>query len=194
MTAGDRVVGYVRVSTTEQGDSGAGLEAQRQAIRDEVSRRGWKLDRIEEDVASAKSTNGRPGLERALASCSSGEVSALVAAKMDHVTRSVVDLGRLIGRAKAEGWNLVALDFRLDLSTPHGKLVANVLVCVSEWEREIIGQRTKEALAAKRNQGVTLGRPKTLDQAVRDRIVSMHRSGQQDRSQRLGAASTVNPR
>jgi DNA invertase Pin-like site-specific DNA recombinase len=54
MTEGTEVVGYARVSTEEQGAEGAGLEVQRQAIRSECARRGWKLDRIEEDVLSGK--------------------------------------------------------------------------------------------------------------------------------------------
>jgi DNA invertase Pin-like site-specific DNA recombinase len=177
MTKGEIVVGYIRVSSDSQGESGAGLEAQRAAIEGECSRRGWVLERIEEDVASAKTTNGRPGLERALASCRSGDVSGLVVSKLDRVTRSVVDLGRMIERAKREGWNLVALDFGLDLSTPQGKLVANVLVSVSEWEREIIGQRTREALAVKRAQGVRLGRPRTVPESVRRRIRVLHEAG-----------------
>ena len=62
-----RVVGYVRVSTIEQGDSGAGLEAQRLAIKAEVTKRGWKLAGIFEDVMSGSTVNGRHGLQNALA-------------------------------------------------------------------------------------------------------------------------------
>jgi DNA invertase Pin-like site-specific DNA recombinase len=61
------------------------------------------------------------------------------------VSRSVVDFGRVLQEATREGWNIVALDFGLDLSTPQGKLVANVLISVAEWERDIIAQRTREA-------------------------------------------------
>ena len=59
------VVGYIRVSTAEQADSGAGLEAQRAAIEAEAQRRGWTLLRMFEDAgASGKSMNGRPGSKR----------------------------------------------------------------------------------------------------------------------------------
>jgi len=77
-----RVVGYIRVSTEEQGGSGAGLEAQRDAIRGECERRGWALLRIDEDVLSGR-TMRRPGLQVALESCRAGDVSGLVVAKLD---------------------------------------------------------------------------------------------------------------
>ena len=60
------VVAYIRVSTSEQGRSGLSLEAQRHAIEAECERKGWVLTEIFEDVASAKSTNGRHGLKLAV--------------------------------------------------------------------------------------------------------------------------------
>jgi DNA invertase Pin-like site-specific DNA recombinase len=165
-----RVVGYVRVSTDEQGSSGAGLEAQEAAIRAEVGRRGWELLSLERDVLSGRSIN-RPGLQRALGACRSGQAEGIVVAKLDRLSRSVIDFATLLREAVKGGWNVAALDFGLDLSTPQGKLVANVLMSVAEWEREIIGQRTADALAVKRQQGVTLGRPPELDERVVQRIL-----------------------
>lgn len=163
------MVGYVRVSTAEQGDSGAGLEAQEAAIRAECSRRGWRLIRLETDVLSGR-TLRRPGLNRALRAVRTGEAAGLVVAKLDRLSRSVVDFGKLLQEATKSGWNIVALDFGVDLSTPPGKLVANVMVSVAEWERDVIAQRTREALAVKRSQGVQLGRPRVLEESVRRRI------------------------
>jgi DNA invertase Pin-like site-specific DNA recombinase len=65
----------------------------------------------------------------------------------------------------------------LDLSTPQGKLVANVLMSVAEWEREMIGQRTAAALAVKRADGVRLGRPPALSDEVVQRIVRERQDG-----------------
>ncbi len=174
MTEGTRVIGYLCVSTDEQGKSGLGLEAQRRAIRKECDHRGWILLRFEEDVASGKTTNGRPGLKRALDACASGEAQALIAAKLDRLSRSVVDFGRLIERAQKEGWDIIVLDPALDLSTPGGRLCAGVLVQVAQWEREIVGQRIKEALAVTTKR---VGRPRTLPANVRQRIRRLHRSG-----------------
>jgi DNA invertase Pin-like site-specific DNA recombinase len=77
-----RVVGYIRVSTDEQVESGAGLEAQRRAIIAAADSRGYELVRIYEDAGvSGKSLNGRPGLLSALQSVESGETGALVVAR-----------------------------------------------------------------------------------------------------------------
>ena len=75
-----RVIGYVRVSTEEQGLSGAGLEAQRSAIVAECERRGWELVRIEEDVARSGKDLGRPGVRAALEALRTKDASALVVA------------------------------------------------------------------------------------------------------------------
>jgi DNA invertase Pin-like site-specific DNA recombinase len=163
------VVGYVRVSSEEQGASGAGLEAQRSAIESECARRGWKLLRIEEDTLSGKTMN-RPGLRAALDACRSGEANGIIVAKLDRLSRSVIDFARVLEEARKRKFNVVALDLGLDLSTPQGELVANVLASVAQWERRIIGVRTKEALAVKKAQGVRIGRPPTLPAQVVSRI------------------------
>ena len=170
------MVGYVRVSTDEQGASGAGLDAQRAAITNECVRRGWTLARIEEDVLSGKSLR-RPGLQRALDACANREVGGLVVAKLDRLSRSLIDFAGLLTRAQAEGWNVVALDLGVDLSTPSGEFLANVMASAAQWERRIIGQRTKDALAARRADGVRLGRPSSTNAEVAKRIRRMRRRG-----------------
>jgi DNA invertase Pin-like site-specific DNA recombinase len=176
VTSESKVVGYVRVSTDKQGERGAGLEAQAQAIREECERRGWQLARIERDVLSGK-TMDRPGLKRALQACRSGEVAGIVVAKLDRLSRSVVEFGTLLREATSKhGWNIVALDLGIDLSTPNGKLVANVLMSVADWEREIIGLRTAEGLAVKKAEGVELGGP-AIPQQVRTRMRRLRNKG-----------------
>ena len=176
MGSGQTVIGYTRVSTGEQGESGAGLEAQRRAISDEAARRAWQLLRIEEDVLSGRSLK-RPGLQRALNACRMGEASGIVVAKLDRLSRSVIDFAKTLEDARKRGYNIVALDLGLDLSTPQGELVANVIASVAQWERRVIGARTAEALAVKRSQGVRLGRPRTLPDTVRRRIHRLRETG-----------------
>jgi DNA invertase Pin-like site-specific DNA recombinase len=154
-------VGYVRVSTEEQGTSGLGLDAQRAAIRQAVEERGWSLITIHQDVASGRSINGRPGLEAALGAVESGEAGGLVVAKLDRLSRSLRDLGGYLERAAANGWALVVLDPGVDTSTPHGEAMAGVAGVFARLEARLISQRTKDALAIARLRGVRLGRPPT---------------------------------
>src|SRR5439155_27098060 len=109
-------------------------------------------------------------LRAALEACRSGGVSGIVVAKLDRLSRSIVDFGHLLEEARKHDFNVVALDLGLDLSTPQGELVANVIASVAQWERRIIGQRTKEALAVKKAQGVRVGRPATLPANIARRI------------------------
>lgn len=153
-----KAVGYIRVSTEDQADSGAGLEAQRTAIQEQCQRRGWDLVTIHADTASARSLASRPGLARALADIDRGDASALVVAKLDRLSRSLLDFSALMERSRKKGWALVALDLGVDTTTPAGEMMANVLAVFAQFERRLIGQRTREALAVKRLQGVRLGR------------------------------------
>lgn len=174
---GGSVVGYIRVSTEEQADSGAGLEAQRSAIKSECERRHWNLLRIYEDFASGKSLNGRHGLKEALALLDGGGAAALVVAKLDRLSRSLLDFAALMERARQRGWALVALDLGVDTTTPSGEMMANVLAVFAQFERRLIGQRTRDALAIKKAQGTRLGRPSQLPTATVRRIVGLRRRG-----------------
>ena len=165
-----RVIGYVRVSTEEQAMSGAGLQAQRAAIAREARRRGWELvETIEDRGYSAKDLR-RPGVQEALRALEAGDAKALVVAKLDRLSRSMLDFASLMATAQKQHWALVALDVAVDTSTPAGEMLVNVLATFSQYERRLIGQRTKEALAAKKAQGVRLGRPPVLPQRVVRRI------------------------
>jgi DNA invertase Pin-like site-specific DNA recombinase len=172
------VVAYLRVSTAEQAGSGLGLDAQKAAIVGEAERRGWTvLDTLEDAGLSGKSLGNRPGLERALATVESGEASALVVAKLDRLSRSLLDFAGIMERARQNGWSLVALDLGVDTSTPAGEMMANVLATFAQFERRLIAQRTRDALAVKRAQGVRLGRPReTSDEAIQ-RIDELRRAG-----------------
>lgn len=94
---------------------------------------------------------------------------ALVVAKVDRLSRSLFDFTTVMERSRKQGWALVALDVGVDTTTPAGELVANTMASFAHFERRIIGQRTKDALAVKRVQEVRLGRPRTLpDKVVND--------------------------
>ena len=165
------VVGYARVSTAEQAESGAGLEAQRLAIGAEVERRGWQLVEVYEDAgASGKALTGRPGLVDALEAIEDGRANGLVVAKLDRLSRSLLDFAALMARSRAQDWTLCCLDVGVDTSTPSGEMVANVLAVFAQFERRLIGQRTRDALATRRAAGVRLGRPQSIPPAVREQM------------------------
>jgi hypothetical protein len=73
-------------------------------------------------------------------------------------------------RSRRQCCALVALDLGVDTSTPAGEMMANVLASFAQYERRLIGQRTREALAVKKTQGVKIGRPRTLPENIRERI------------------------
>lgn len=163
-------IGYLRVSTAEQANGGAGLDAQRAAIEAEAVRRGWvEIEFVEDAGFSGKSIN-RPGLRGALERLRCGEAAGLVASRTDRVSRSLGDFVDLMSRAQREGWSLVVLDAPVDLDTPAGEAMAAIVATFSQLERRLIGERTREALAVKRQQGVRLGRPPAIAPKVAARI------------------------
>jgi DNA invertase Pin-like site-specific DNA recombinase len=154
------------------------MAAQRAAIRRYCKHGGMELLTIyEDDGASGKSLKRRPGLTEALQVLAQGDAAALVVSKLDRLARSVHDFAGLVRKAEREGWGIVALDLGVDMTTPTGGLLANVTASVAEWERRIISVRTIEALAQKRAAGIRLGRPRTLDPAIADRIRSRRSDG-----------------
>ncbi|GGM67143.1 resolvase [Longimycelium tulufanense] len=171
-----RVLGYLRVSTAEQADSRAGLDAQRATIAAEAERQGWTVEYVTDPGYSAKDLN-RPALTDALSRLDRGEADVLVAAKLDRVSRSVADFAALLDRSRRKGWRLVCLDLGVDTSTASGELVSNMIASAAQYERRLISQRTKDGLAAKRAAGVRLGRPPVLPTEVVARIVRERQAG-----------------
>jgi DNA invertase Pin-like site-specific DNA recombinase len=171
-----RVLGYARVSKEGNGN-GVSLDWQREQIEAECERRGWHLIEVIEDAGASGKSLRRPGVRRALNALEAGDAEALVVAKLDRLSRSVIDFARTVERSQREGWALIVLDIGVDLTTPNGRLVAGVLANVAQWERELIGQRTKEALRVKRAQGVHTGRRSTLPPEIARRIKRRRSAG-----------------
>jgi DNA invertase Pin-like site-specific DNA recombinase len=172
-----RVLAYVRVSSDEQAESRAGLEAQRAVIQRECERRGWQIIEVVEDAGFSAKDLKRPGVRAALEELERGGADALVVAKLDRLSRSMLDFTAVMAKAQKEGWALVALDCAVDTTTPAGEAMAHVLATFAQFERRLIGQRTREALAVKRKQGVRLGRPQSISPKLARRIRSMRSRG-----------------
>lgn len=170
-----QLIGYARVSTDEQAMYGYGLDAQEAKLHEHARRAGAELVVIRDEAISGK-TLERPGLMRALARIAAGDADGLVVAKLDRLTRSVIDFAMLLEWFTVAGALLVALDFDLDTSTPSGRLVATIMSGVAEWERGVIAQRTREGLAAARAQGRPVGRPAVADELAQ-RVRRMREDG-----------------
>lgn len=161
-----RLVGYLRVSTAEQADSGLGLDAQRATITGEARRRGFELVELCEDRGVSGKTLDRPGLTRALERVEDGGADGIIVAKLDRLSRSLLDFAGLMERSRRNGWAVVAVDLAIDTSTAQGELMANVLATFAQFERRLISERTRDALRAARARGTRLGRPPRLGDEV----------------------------
>jgi site-specific DNA recombinase len=152
-----KAIGYIRVSTDQQADHGVSLDAQRERVRAMATVQGAELfDVIVDGGESAKSMN-RPGLQRALSLVNTGKVQAVIVAKLDRLTRSVKDLCALLETFEKRGVALISVAESLDTGSAAGRLVITIMAAVSQWEREAIGERTREALRHKRSKGQRVG-------------------------------------
>ncbi len=151
-----KAIGYVRVSTDKQADFGVSLEAQTEKVRAMAVVQGAELIEIIVDAESAKSLNRR-GMARLLSLVDAGAADTVIIAKLDRLTRSVKDLAELLERFTRRGVSLVSVADSLDTRSAAGRLVLNIMVSVSQWEREAIGERTRDAMRHKRANGERVG-------------------------------------
>lgn len=160
-----RVVGYIRVSTEDQAREGVSLDAQRAKLEAYALAMDIELVAIHEDAGVSAKSLDRPGLSAALKALENGEADGILVTKLDRLTRSVRDLGSLLETHFGEGrCDLLSVADSVDTRTAGGRLVLNVLASVSQWEREAIGERTREALAHLKASGVKLGGPRLEDE------------------------------
>ena len=153
-----KTIAYLRVSTDKQADKGISLEAQEEKARAYASL--YDLDLIEGiiDAGESAKTLDRPGLQRALSMLKTGKADALLVVKLDRLTRSVVDLGKLIETYFAPGKAaLMSVSEQIDTRSAAGRLVLNILASVSQWERETIAERTRDAMRHKQANGEYIG-------------------------------------
>lgn len=168
------MVGYLRVSTEEQANSGLGLEAQRDTIQRYADAHGWDVVWYEDAGLSAKSMD-RPALQAALTRLhpKKRDVDGLLVAKLDRLSRSVVDFAGVLELARARGWALVAIDLGVNTGTATGEMVANVTMAIAQFERRLIGERTSAAMQAAKRQGRHMGRVSTLPLSTGNRLLEL---------------------
>lgn len=170
---GVTVHAYCRVSTDRQADSGLGLDAQRSAINGWARSQQIPLADLVWHIDAGRSgcTLDRPEMVLLLAQVGRGD--RVVVAKLDRLSRSLLDFGGLLQTSMRDGWSIVPLDLGVDLGTPTGRMVANVIANIAQWEREIIGERTAGALAQAKQRGRLPGKRSSLPRDVQDQLVAM---------------------
>lgn len=153
-----RAIGYCRVSTQAQSKDGVSLDAQQERIRAWATANGYELGEIHVDAGpSGKRADNRPGLQAALADvCKTG--GALVVYSLSRLARSTKDAIGIAERLDKAGADLVSLTERIDTTTAAGKMVFRMLAVLSEFERDLIAERTTTALAHKRAMGERVSR------------------------------------
>lgn len=150
------VVGYCRVSTKEQGSDGCSLVLQEQKVRAYCELHDLGEPEIMADVASGKDLE-RPAMAELVQLCAAGKVEAVVIYKLDRLTRSVRDLDHLVNAVFNGRVALHSVSETLNTANAAGRMVMNILATVSQWERELIGERTSDALLGKVARGERVG-------------------------------------
>jgi DNA invertase Pin-like site-specific DNA recombinase len=169
---------YLRVSTEEQARSGLGLEAQRAELERAAEYRNWMVVELVADEGQSGKDLERPGLKRALQLIVDGNADGMAVAKLDRLSRSVIDAGCLAEWFEDLDARLVALDLNIDTSSPSGRMIFSIISAMAEWERSTIAQRTRDGLAQLRLQGKPTGRPAVADRPeLSDRIRLMRAQG-----------------
>jgi site-specific DNA recombinase len=150
-------IGYVRVSSDRQAEHGVSLEAQSARINAMATVQGAELIEVVVDGGESAKDMDRPGLQRILALVEARKVEAVIVAKLDRLTRSVKDLCELLELFEHKKVALISVAESLDTGSAAGRLVITIMGAVSQWEREAIGERTRDVLRHKRNCGERVG-------------------------------------
>ena len=153
---------YTRKSTDENLDSEFNsLDAQRESGESYIASQrheGWMaLPNRYDDGGFSGGTLERPGLERLLADIEAGRVDCVVVYKLDRLSRSLLDFVRLIEVFDQHQVSFVSVTQRFDTSTSMGRLMLNILLSFAQFEREIIGERIRDKVAATKKRGKYCG-------------------------------------
>lgn len=153
------ILGYARVSTKDQN-----LTLQIDALE----KAGCDRDNIFQEKVSGAKAN-RPELKKMISQLRKDDV--VVIWKLDRLGRSLRDLVNLVTEIQAKGAGLKSLNDRIDTTTAHGKLTFHLFAALSEFERDIISERTRAGLESARARGRKGGRPKGLSKKAKDKAI-----------------------
>ena len=173
-----KLIGYTRVSKENKNGLGISLEEQSHWLEREAERRSALLEIVSEgDGVSARKLSNRPALMDILKRLDRGEADGLIVKKLDRLARNVADFLTILERSRRGKWALIIGDLDIDTSTPLGEAMATVGATFAQLERARISERTKDALAHKKKQGIKLGRPATLTPETVREIQALRKEG-----------------
>ena len=169
-----KVVGYIRVSTTGQAEKGASLDAQRAKIEAWCSLNDGELVAVFEDAGiSGSGTAKRDGLLDALKATTKG--MALVTYSISRLARNTLDMLNIAKELEKKGADLVSLSERIDTTTASGRMVFRMLAVLAEFERDQVSERTCMTMAHKKANGEAYcGAPFGFE-AIAGRLVEVKR-------------------
>jgi DNA invertase Pin-like site-specific DNA recombinase len=153
-----RVGLYARVSTL----NGQSPEMQLAELREYATRRRWKVFREYVDVGISGSKESRPKLNELMSDAHQRKIDAVVVWKVDRFGRSLRHLVNALADLDSYGVAFVSLRDNLDLSTPSGRLMFQIIAAMAEFERSLIQERVRAGLRNARLKGKTLGRPRRI--------------------------------
>jgi DNA invertase Pin-like site-specific DNA recombinase len=159
-----RVALYARVSTC----NGQSPEMQLSELREYASRRGWEVYSEYTDLGISGSKESRPELNRLMADAHRRNFDVVLCWKVDRFGRSLKHLVNALADLNAYGVAFVSLRDNLDLSTPSGRLMFQIIGAMAEFERSLIQERVRAGLRNAKLKGKTLGRPATDSERRRD--------------------------
>ena len=154
------------------------LDAQREACEAYVASQkaeGWVLlpDRYDDGGVSG-GTLERPALKRLLADIEAGNVDIVVVYKIDRLSRSLMDFARLVEVFDRKSVTFVSVTQSFNTTTSMGRLTLNVLLSFAQFEREVIGERIRDKVAASRKRGIWMGGWCPLGYDVKDRKLTIN--------------------
>jgi site-specific DNA recombinase len=161
---------YTRKSTEHNLDlEFNSLDAQREACAAYIksqAHEGWRLihDRYDDGAFSGASLE-RPALQNLLADVRSGKIDVIVVYKVDRLTRSLADFAKLVELFDQHSVSFVSVTQHFNTTSSMGRLTLNVLLSFAQFERELIGERVRDKIAASKRKGIWVGGPIPLGYA-----------------------------
>ncbi len=150
-------IGYIRVSTTDQADEGVSLDAQRAKLHAWALLHDYELLAILEDAGiSGKRADNRPGLQEAL-KLACEHKAPLVVYSLSRMARSTKDAIEILDHLRRCGADLVSITEQIDTTSAAGKMMYRLLAVFAEFERDLVSERTKAAMAHLKAQGKCCG-------------------------------------